>query len=75
MKLFVGTSRGLFVVKDGKSNCTLDSRAVREIVQVEDNLIVGTSEGLYLSRDGGQTWEGPTSVSYTHLTLPTICSV
>ena len=46
MKLFVGTSRGLFVVKDGKSNCTLDSRAVREIVQVEDNLIVGTSEGL-----------------------------
>ena len=64
MKLFVGTSRGLFVVKDGKSNCTLDSRAVREIVQVEDNLIVGTSEGLYLSRDGGQTWEGPTLEDY-----------
>ena len=64
MKLFVGTSRGLFVVKDGKSNCTLDSRAVREIVQVEDNLIVGTSEGLYFSRDGGQTWEGPTLEDY-----------
>ena len=48
MKLFVGTSRGLFIVKDGKSHRALDVRAVREIVQVQGNLLVGTSEGLYL---------------------------
>ena len=59
MKLFVGTSRGLFIVKDGKSHRALDARAVREIVQVRGNLLVGTSEGLYLSTDRGETWEGP----------------
>ena len=59
MKLFVGTSRGLFIVKDGKSHRALDVRAVREIVQVQGNLLVGTSEGLYLSPDRGETWEGP----------------
>ena len=59
MRLFVGTSKGLFVLKDREVDCILNKRAVREIVQVEGNLIVGTSEGLYLSRDGAETWEGP----------------
>ena len=50
----------------------------------EGTLLVGTYRGLAISKDGGQEWELKTiadgmgsnrTVSYTHLTLPTICSV
>ena len=59
MKLFAGTSKGLFVVEEGQSHCVLESRGVREIVQLGDDLFVGTSEGLYISSDHGASWTGP----------------
>ena len=44
-----------------------------------DNIVVAFINNLetsvYYTLGGGQVWEASTSVSYTHLTLPTICSV
>ncbi|MDC0214679.1 hypothetical protein OAL14_07670 [Gammaproteobacteria bacterium] len=59
MRLFAGTSRGLFTVDSGQINCVLEARGVREIVKIQDDLFVGTSEGLYKSVDDGNSWQGP----------------
>ena len=59
MKLFAGTSKGLFVVEKGQSHCVLKAKGVREVVQLGDDLFAGTSEGLYISNDQGASWKGP----------------
>ena len=58
MKLFVGTSRGLFVVKDGKSNL-IDIRDVREL-QNE-----GKVEGaIHIPRGMLEFWLDPESIYF-----------
>ena len=59
MKLFAGTSKGLFVVEKGQLHCVLKAKGVREVVQLGDDLFAGTSEGLYISNDQGASWKGP----------------
>ena len=59
MKLFAGTSKGLFEVQRGRSHCLLKVKGVREVVQLGNELFAGTSEGLYISSDQGASWKGP----------------
>ena len=40
-----------------------------------DEIIDKQIKLIHSSRGGKITWHGPGPVSYTHLTLPTICSV
>ncbi len=56
MKILAGTSRGVFKVEEGEPRCVLESRGVREIVEIGGRLFAGTGDGLYLSDDNGETW-------------------
>lgn len=56
MEMCAGTSRGVFTVADGDVKQVLESRGVREMVQIGSRTFAGTGDGLYRSDDGGRTW-------------------
>ena len=56
MRICAGTSQGVFTVARGEANRVLDSRGVRELVQIESRLFAGTGDGLYSSDDQGDSW-------------------
>ena len=67
-----GTVNGATLAIDrfGNDNCTYDFDGI------DDNIVFGTSTGLNPSNQISiSLWVNLDTVSYTHLTLPTICSV
>ncbi len=56
MRICAGTSQGVFTVAHGAANRVLDSRGVRELVQIDTRLFAGTGDGLYGSDDQGCSW-------------------
>ena len=56
MRICAGTSQGVFTIARGEANRVLDSRGVRELVQIESRLFAGTGDGLYISDDQGGSW-------------------
>jgi hypothetical protein len=56
MDCLAGTSKGVFRISDGISRHVLESRGVRELVQLGDRVFAGTGNGLFVSTDAGRTW-------------------
>lgn len=56
MNIYAGTSKGVFRLTDGSVTQVLDSRGVREVVQIGERLFAGTGAGLYVSDDQGISW-------------------
>ena len=57
--LVIGTSRGVFVLVEGKLDQTLEARGVRDLSVQRDRMFAGTSDGVYTSDDGGHSWSPP----------------
>jgi photosystem II stability/assembly factor-like uncharacterized protein len=58
MKLFAGTSHGLFAVDDvQRATPVLAERTVRDLKASGRRLLAGADTGLFASDDGGRTWQ------------------
>ncbi|MCH9675788.1 MAG: glycoside hydrolase, partial [Gammaproteobacteria bacterium] len=57
MKVFAGTSKGVFALEAGGARQVLHSRGVRDLVRLDGNLFAGTGAGLYVSEDDGESWQ------------------
>ena len=55
MTILAGTSKGVFSV-NGEARPVLDSRGVRDLVEIEGRVFAGTGAGLYISDNGGEGW-------------------
>lgn len=56
MKVFAGSSKGVFGIENGDARRVLESRGVRDLVKLGDRLFAGTGSGLFASDDAGETW-------------------
>jgi hypothetical protein len=56
MKIWSGTSRGVFLIEDGAYRHVLESRGVRDLVKIDNRLFAGTGAGLFVSDDAGESW-------------------
>lgn len=56
MDIIVGTSKGIFVLDQTEPLHTLQSRGVREVVNIGGRVFAGTGNGLYVSDDSGHSW-------------------
>ena len=56
MKLLAGCSKGIFLIAADQTTLRLESRPVRDLIQMEGRLLAGTGAGLYGSDDAGLTW-------------------
>jgi photosystem II stability/assembly factor-like uncharacterized protein len=56
VRVLAGTSKGVFAIEAGAARCVLESRGVRDLVQVGGRLFAGTGGGVYGSDDDGATW-------------------
>ncbi len=56
MAIYAGTSRGVFTIQDGIATQVLESRGVRDLVQIGARLFAGTGNGLFVSDDEGGSW-------------------
>ncbi|MFT5389888.1 MAG: hypothetical protein ACI8PT_000068 [Gammaproteobacteria bacterium] len=57
MKLFAGTSRGVFQIDNGVCRSALESGAVRDLINHQGSVFAGTGDGLYVSVDEGASWQ------------------
>lgn len=57
MKIFAGTSKGLYRIDGDAAVCLLQARHVREVASVAGRLFAGTESGLFVSDDDGATWQ------------------
>ena len=56
MKILAGTSKGVFSLNGNSPRHVLESRGVRDLVNIEGRLFAGTGAGVFRSDDGGETW-------------------
>lgn len=54
--ILAGTSRGVFAIDAEGARSVLDSRGVRDLIEINDRVFAGTGAGLFVSDDGGETW-------------------
>lgn len=56
MKILAGTSKGVFALNGNSPRHVLESRGVRDLVNIDGCLFAGTGAGVFRSDDGGATW-------------------
>lgn len=56
MKVLAGTTRGVYSINGHDPRRVLESRGVRDLVNVDGRLFAGTGAGLYSSDDEGESW-------------------
>ena len=56
MRICAGTSKGVFMLDGNHNEHALESRGVRETIQIGKSLFAGTGDGLYRSDDLGCSW-------------------
>jgi photosystem II stability/assembly factor-like uncharacterized protein len=54
--IVAGTSRGVFAIDQNGARSVLESRGVRDLVQINGRIFAGTGAGLFVSDDGAETW-------------------
>ena len=56
MKILAGTSKGVFSIEGDQFEQVLESRGVRDLVDIDGRVYAGTGAGVYFSEDHGKTW-------------------
>ncbi|MEM7079204.1 MAG: sialidase family protein [Pseudomonadota bacterium] len=57
MPIFAGCSRGIFKLNDADPQLVLETKGVREIIQIGEHLFAGTRHGLYRASRSGDDWQ------------------
>ena len=54
--ILAGTSRGIFAIDHDGAHSVLESRGVRDLIDINGRIFAGTGAGLFVSDNGGDTW-------------------